>query len=279
MNPISNHRDVAMPPRPDRDQDSFAVLFVHSRLDDYGLSPAQFRVYGHMSRRAGRGDAFPAIASIARACQLHPQTVRRALRFLVSQRLLNRTDHSGHPSHYRLTSVHEWLPHSRATGTPSATNPPPSTSANPSEQWIQDTPCESDAAKGNPTEVDPNKVIHSPPVPPPGERECSTAKSSMGMETEIYEAYPKKIGRPAAVRAIRAAIKRHSFAVVLERTRLYAATYNGESRYMPNPATFFNQDRFMDDPATWQRPISSNSKPQPATQFRREDYLRPTEKF
>lgn len=71
-------------------QDCAAPVFVHSSLDDLGLSPQEFRVYGHLARRAGRGVAFPAIASIAETCRIHPQTARRAVATLIKRGLITR---------------------------------------------------------------------------------------------------------------------------------------------------------------------------------------------
>ena len=74
----------------------------------------------------------------------------------------------------------------------------------------------------------------------------------------IYDAYPKKVGRDAALRAIekRLAQGRDS-ADLLQRTLAYAratATWPASERqFIPNPATWFNQGRFDDDAATWTR--------------------------
>ena len=43
-----------------QDTSEMNVIFVHSRLDDYGLPAPSFRVYCHLARRAGRGSAWPA---------------------------------------------------------------------------------------------------------------------------------------------------------------------------------------------------------------------------
>lgn len=68
----------------------------------------------------------------------------------------------------------------------------------------------------------------------------------------IYDAYPKKVGRPAAIRAIRSAIGRELSPILLSKTRDYAAAVKGKDpRYIPHPATWFNQERYNDDPATW----------------------------
>lgn len=79
---------------------------------------------------------------------------------------------------------------------------------------------------------------------------------------EIYEAYPKKVGRPKAVTSIKAAIKDIGFPELLIRTKRYAATRHGQdSKYTPNPATWFNQQRYNDDPSTWTNGQNGLSSP------------------
>jgi hypothetical protein len=69
---------------------------------------------------------------------------------------------------------------------------------------------------------------------------------------DIYSAYPKKVGKPDALKAISKAVKRFGNTNVLERTMAYAKARNGDLDFVPNPATWFNQERFNDDPVTWQ---------------------------
>jgi hypothetical protein len=88
--------------------------------------------------------------------------------------------------------------------------------------------------------------------------------SNSTQEEEIYAAYPKKVGRPAALRAIRLALAKRPFRFVFERTQLYAQTCNSPMEFIPHPSTWFNQERFNDDPATWCRTVSASGKPQPA---------------
>lgn len=67
---------------------------------------------------------------------------------------------------------------------------------------------------------------------------------------EIYAAYPRKVGRPEAMRAIHRAIKQFGFEHVLKRTKEFAAAWerSGKSmEFVPHPGTFFNQERFNDD--------------------------------
>jgi hypothetical protein len=77
---------------------------------------------------------------------------------------------------------------------------------------------------------------------------------------DIYNAYPRKVGKPAAIRAIRAVVYRFGAANVLERTIAYCKTQSPGDNFTPYPATWFNQHRFNDDPATWirtERPVSA----------------------
>jgi hypothetical protein len=122
-------------------------------------------------------------------------------------------------------------------------------------------------------------IPHSPPKGDCLNGTVSTSTSTQ--EEEIYAAYPKKVGKPAALRAIRRAITRHTLEIVLKRTRLYAQTYDGPVDYIPNPATFFNQDRFNDDPATWRR-TARPGRPGGYVPLRKLDsanYQQPVEKF
>jgi hypothetical protein len=76
----------------------------------------------------------------------------------------------------------------------------------------------------------------------------------------IYRAYPKKVGKPVALKSIERALKtvaaekihNDPAAYLLERTQAYAAARAGaEEQFTCNPSTWFNQSRFNDDPSTW----------------------------
>ena len=100
-------------------------IFIHSELDDLGLTLWAFRVYCHLARRENRQsrDAWPSYSSIARAClqssypNAKPETLRRraidAVQELVDRGLVrkattrNPDGSSGH-NHYTLTDPKEW---------------------------------------------------------------------------------------------------------------------------------------------------------------------------
>lgn len=80
----------------------------------------------------------------------------------------------------------------------------------------------------------------------------------------IYQAYPRKIGKQAALKAIRAALvgmgkttrSQSAAATLLERTQAYAAAVTQwparDQEFVPHPATWFNRGSYHDDPKEWQ---------------------------
>jgi len=116
------------------------------------------------------------------------------------------------------------------------------------------SPCDGNPTDGNPTDGNPTdgnpstKKEHTPK----NNLQKTITESASDLSEEIYNAYPRKIGRPAAINAIKAAIRCSSAHHVLERTLAYAAARRGEdAQFTPHPATWFNQHRFNDDPKTW----------------------------
>jgi hypothetical protein len=165
----------------------FNVVFIHSRLDDYGLPPAEFRVYAHIARRAGSGMGWPAVKSIAGVCRLHPQTVRHALRVLVSHRLLRRVDRPGQTAVYTITPASAWQPPERISDPYEKDTPPSDSQATPTQR-IQGHPYETDGAEGNPIEGNPLKAItHTPRTTgiPRNESEAIEAATGAGVPEDF----------------------------------------------------------------------------------------------
>jgi hypothetical protein len=78
-------------------------LFVHSSIDDAGLSPGAFRVLSHLARRAGnKGVAFPGIRDIAETCRMNCGTVIKAIRELVQFRFVIANRKRGRRTEYYL---------------------------------------------------------------------------------------------------------------------------------------------------------------------------------
>lgn len=77
---------------------------------------------------------------------------------------------------------------------------------------------------------------------------------------QIFQAYPRKVGKPKALEAIRKALKGHPADFLLERTQLFNITCEKPDQFTPYPTTWYNQERFNDDPETWK---NENAKPNP----------------
>lgn len=86
----------------------------------------------------------------------------------------------------------------------------------------------------------------------------------------VYECYPRKVGRPAALKKIAKAIKGSGYDFVLQRCKLFAAAWadcpDNEKQFIPHPSTWFNQERYNDDPETWKR--ATQGKPSAAQRDR-----------
>lgn len=78
----------------------------------------------------------------------------------------------------------------------------------------------------------------------------------------IYSVYPRRVGRPAGVKAIKKAIKAvqkekdmnllEAGAYLIGATKEYASRVAGkEKKYIPFPQKWFNEERYNDDPDEW----------------------------
>lgn len=80
----------------------------------------------------------------------------------------------------------------------------------------------------------------------------------------VYEAYPRKIGKQDALKAIAKVLKTKGLPEVLTAVRLFAAETakwsDDEKRFIPHPATWFNRGSHEDDPQTWKRHGNSENR-------------------
>lgn len=84
---------------------------------------------------------------------------------------------------------------------------------------------------------------------------------------DIYAAYPRKVARPVAIKAIKKAMRSTDPSFLLEQTQKYAKARIGEDpNFTPHPSTWFNQERYNDDPSTWRRSNFQIVKPNPRNQ-------------
>lgn len=91
--------------------------------------------------------------------------------------------------------------------------------------------------------------------------QASTGARSLEAWAEaIYQAYPRKVAKAAALRSILQCLKKKKGGGpegLLAAVEAYAAAVAGwpesEVEFVPHPATWFNGGRFEDDPAEWER--------------------------
>jgi len=58
-------------------------MIISAAVDDAGLSVVDFRILSHICRRAGGGECWAGVSSIATSCRVNPKTARSSIRSLV----------------------------------------------------------------------------------------------------------------------------------------------------------------------------------------------------
>jgi hypothetical protein len=151
---------------PKFDSNPSALIFVHSAVDESGLEANSFRVYAHLSRRAGKGggEAWAAVESMAHLCRLEPRTVRRCLGDLLMRRMISKEERPGRTTVYQLARLGDWR-QPLTNGTRGANGrgckaPRPTPDKRHQPLPSQTAPDEGNPSEGNPSE---GKV---PPYPP-----------------------------------------------------------------------------------------------------------------
>jgi hypothetical protein len=95
-------------------------------------------------------------------------------------------------------------------------------------------------------------------------RGCSMLISQSALEAEllslkdqcecIYRVYPRKVGKKAALEAIKVALRSKPYDELMEAVKAYAESPAGKrGKFTPHPATWFRQGRYDDDRSEWQR--------------------------
>jgi hypothetical protein len=159
----------------------------------------------------------------------------------------------GRPTLYQVTPDSEWksAPPPKVRDTESNEYPSKPVDAPPK---VRDTTPRNEGTQSYSLKVTPSKCIHS-------------------YGDLIYDAYPRKVGKPAALRAIAAALKKGADPEeLLEITKSFAKVWEGEAdkTYCPHPATWFHQERFRDTPDTWRRSTPGRTPIRPESNQRQE---------
>ena len=143
------------PTKPDKP----SPVFIHSALDEAGLTPSEFRIFCHVARR---GECFAAIETIAEICRLSKDTVRAGLKSLAMQSFLIRQPREGQTTVHKVAPIASWNPSHKilplrkdSRGIKHNPTPMKRQQAHPSENMVGEvTPIEV-----NPTEVNPKSNL------------------------------------------------------------------------------------------------------------------------
>ena len=134
----------------DHDLSESNIVFIHSALDDAGLSPAAFRVYCHLARRTlhSRMDKWPSAPAMAKVCRVHKDTVWKALKELIERGMIERESRTNTTSRHIITSPTKWTKERVGGKEGSAENEGRPTAENEGRP-----PAESKGHEGNPEKV------------------------------------------------------------------------------------------------------------------------------
>jgi hypothetical protein len=93
-----------------------------------------------------------------------------------------------------------------------------------------------------------------------------TKDKQSSVAERIYAAYPKKVAKGSAIKAIEKALKIVDAEKLIESVEAYAkATLWQDRAYIPYPASWFNDCRWEDDRKTWEKPKPQQAPPRSIT--------------
>ena len=172
----------------------------------------------HMNERGG--SCFPSVATLMDETGLAERTVREALKALSKAGWLVKKERSTGSGRQTSNEYQALVPEGEGAG-----DAPP------------EGVLEGDSKRAN------------PPNPPRGEGDTWTSAFDI-----FWNGYPRKVGKPAALRAFKKALKGKSdgqiaaIAIGLNIWRDFWEADGTEDRHIPHPSTWLNQERWNDRP-------------------------------
>jgi hypothetical protein len=127
---------------------------------------------------------------------------------------------------------------------------------------------------GASSKTETHDYLPTPLVPSVGSITRSTADEEFAV---FWENYPRKVSKPAALKAYKAAMKKTDPAVILDGLAWWKRYWSerGEPQFTPHPSTWLNQERWNDEPPPMDGSLPKMSKGMQAMQavLRREGRL------
>ena len=177
------------------DQSEMNTLFIHSAIDDAGLSVHEFRLVCHLARRTGKGEAFPSAESMAKVCRMKRDTVFAALKGLAERNIVTLKRRKGQSSVYTINKPSRWKePVPRNGATPKGGASPETGLHQSPETGLPPAPNGGTlriSHEGNPSEGDPI----NPPNPPKGEKEKAKKKAKSQTAQSRFTAPDERLKR------------------------------------------------------------------------------------
>lgn len=154
--------------------------FIPRFLDDFGFTPAEFRIVCRISRR---GDCFESIPNIAAGCKLSVKTVKAVIPALTNRGVLVKVSRRGRTSIFRLAPARQWQG-------PGAKETPGSKGKRDPRYPAQSAPHEGSPSKGTSTKgsLAPDgvaRVIGTKGTPLPGEKAYVKALEAGAPEKQL----------------------------------------------------------------------------------------------
>lgn len=98
-----NQTNEQVPSKPIKERQKITVF---KEVDELGLDPYEFRVYGHIARR---GKCFASLEKIAATCCMSVRMVQYALKVLEEAGLIQKEERKGRANQFTLTSPSKWI--------------------------------------------------------------------------------------------------------------------------------------------------------------------------
>jgi DNA-binding transcriptional ArsR family regulator len=207
-------------------------LFVHSTIDDAGLSMKAFRLLCHLARCGNFKSSF---ARITKTCKISHNSISTALEELRQAGFLTIEREHGKPNAYRLTIE---------IGA--------ATSANEGQVNEATSANEGQHQRKRGTATSANEGHISNPLSNPlGNMRDAHAQSASEKAEELYQLFPRKLDKKRATSAIKAALKKADFETLKKAVLVYAEERRGkELQFTKYPATWFNGESWKNEADT-----------------------------
>lgn len=201
-----------------------------------GLTATQKLVLIGIANHDGDGGAWPSIATLARYAEASERTVQRSISALEDMGMITVHQQAGGTAKSRA----DRRPNLYVIHLDGVTS-------EDERGDIQGTHGVTSAARRGDTAMSPEPSVNHP-AEPSGE---STSTSSTDRFPAFWEKYPRKVGKPAARRAFKSALKRDGLEAVREgfkRWNRYWTEHGVGEEFIPHPSKWLSQERYNDTP-------------------------------